>query len=175
MNRIILLILLVVNVPLIAQKHDGMDSLEFVINEKYTEFKYRERVGFRAEEEVYLPINFDIKLPNGILDWNASYFSNFVFVYDDDQVIFLSTDIFKERPTADTAYSMDCSSVYHILESDFTKFTNEQYNNYQYLIDNERVNFVIYKNRSVILLFNIKDENFDKFKELVISYEEYQK
>ncbi|MDL2231894.1 hypothetical protein LJB85_04090 [Porphyromonadaceae bacterium OttesenSCG-928-L07] len=181
-NKIILLLVLLFNaISSIGQKVEKVEtdsSIIFQNNVDYWLFTVKS-VESKLDTERYQSLSFKIKLPNVHGYWGGSFYSFFYFFYKYNQVIFLQTPLFKDTFGNDTTYIPSNKEIETIMNNGglITKGSSKWLQKSQKVLDKrdtafdaKRKDLLIRKDGSIILLFNIRERDFDHFHNLVQSF-----
>jgi hypothetical protein len=148
------------------------DSTSIIQCENYLLFKYRHTLTIAQDNNLFSPVFFDIRLPKGLLHMEIVNISSFGFYYKANQVVFILTDIYKKRMHLDTTFVPNNNTIDSLKATNFETSNDDRWNIKEIQIIKHRKNLMIVKNGTIILLFNIKRRNLEKYLDLVNSYVE---
>lgn len=144
------------------------EYMDFNYMENYNEFIYKSKVNVSADKEIYYTTHFSINLPKRIKNWQTSN-NNFYFEYDNKQIIYINSG-YKNRGTVGnwTIQETNNDEIYNKLSS----YWNERkYNENSLKVrQSGRVSKIYSDGKATILLYNIKEENIEKYLDLVKSF-----
>lgn len=137
------------------------DYMAFVYLEDHNQFVYKSRINAVADTEVFLTTRFRVDLPKNLKNWQSS--SNvFVFEYDKKQIICIQAAYKNEgqlrKPTIRDVGNQE-------IDERLGPYWNERKFQENTLKGGQagRVSKVYSDGRVVVLLYNVKQENFDHF------------
>jgi len=142
--------------------------MNFNYLENYNEFIYKSKVNATADNEIYHTSHFSINLPKMLKNWQ-SLGNEFYFEYDDKEIIYINAG-FKNVGDAQTWKVRETNSdeIYTKLNSYWNK---RGYNENALTAEQSRRISKVYSDEKIlILLYNIKKENFDEYLSLVKSF-----
>lgn len=144
------------------------DYMEFNYMENYNEFIYKSKVNFKADNEIYYKNHFLINLPKKIKNWQISD-NLFYFEYDGKEIIYINSGYKNEATVGIWKVSeTNNEEIYNKLQSYWDK---RKYNEVTLKAGEvDRVSKVYSDGKVFILLYNIKQENFEKYMDLLKSF-----
>ncbi|TDO67871.1 hypothetical protein EV143_1254 [Flavobacterium chryseum] len=144
------------------------DYMDFNYMESHNEFVYKSKVNSIADNEVFYTTHLSIDLPKKIKFWTSSN-NEFYFEYDDKQIIYIYSGYknggvsgqWKMRETNDNEIYVRLNPYWHKrkynednLKSGHSGRTSKAYTD----------------GKVIILLYNIKQENFERYLALVKTF-----
>jgi len=142
--------------------------MDFIYRESYNEFIYKSKVNSRADKEVYYQTHFKLYLPKRIKNWQISS-NEFYYEYDDKEIIYIYSGYknvgtpgkWMLRETNDKEIYKRIDPYWHkrkydedALKSGYSGRTSKIYTD----------------DKVIILLYNIKQENFERYLTLIKSF-----
>jgi hypothetical protein len=137
------------------------DSVDFVYLEDHNQFVYKSRVDAVADTEVFLTTRFRVDLPKNLKNWQGSD-NVFVFEYDKKQIIYIQAAYKnKSQLRTPTIRAVDNQEIAERL----SPYWEERRYHENTLKGGQpgRVSKVYSDGRVVVLLYNVRQENFDHF------------
>lgn len=150
-------------------KNIHTDNMDFNYLENHNEFVYKSKVNAIADKEVFYTTNFSVNLPKHIKHWESSS-NEFYFEYDSKEIIYLNVG-YKNKGVSDswTVRESNNDEIYTKLSSYWDK---RKYSEDALKAEGVgRVSKVYSDGKVSILLYNIKQENFEKYLALVKSFQ----
>ncbi|NML42107.1 hypothetical protein HHL17_33280 [Chitinophaga sp. G-6-1-13] len=123
---------------------------------------YRSDIGLKTDDVILKPKPFYVKLPKGIKWYTMTNSTSFLFYYADHQSVIINIDL--------SDFSTKRDSIYEPAISELAAFINTfPLDDSKYNVGNIRINprrrqCIVRKDAATILLYNINDNKFDKFK-----------
>jgi len=149
------------------EKSIHSDYFDFNYLKTYNEFVYKSKINSCADKEKYLTTNFKIRLPKNIKDWLISN-PDFFYEYKQKQIIYIYTGYKNIGKESDWTLKYTNNEEIKDLLYKFWVKKNYHYDN---LINKPNRITRLYTNGKVkILLFNIKQKNFENFLGLVKTF-----
>jgi len=137
------------------------DFMDFVYLEDHNQFVYKSRVNARAGTDVFQTTRFRVDLPKNLKDWQISD-NVFVFEYDRKQIIYIQAAYTnKSQLRKPTVREVDNQEIEQRLWPYWDK--RKYHENTLKGGQAGRVSKVYSDGRVVVLLYNVKRENFDRF------------
>lgn len=140
-------------------------SDDLTIFKDYNLFTFRTTHRITLDTFVIYPKQFTVKLPKKLLRYSISGMSDFVFYYKNDQVIYLQVELYKTLPDKQRIYTPNRDSL-HYEAPDFPVPGEGKHDVRKIKPNKDSVDRIIDKGNFRIILYNIRDENIDKFVEL---------
>jgi hypothetical protein len=144
----------------------------------HIEFRYTTKVFFTRDKEKFVPINFEIQLPKGLKYCEFINSRDFVFYYKANQVIAITTTYIDVNMLKTHLSIRQQDSIYipqenqiKLIINDIGPSKDKKWDVTNIKMITNRQNMIRYKRGVSILLFNIKKENFQNYKEIVQSIE----
>ncbi|GAA3990640.1 hypothetical protein [Hymenobacter antarcticus] len=137
------------------------DFMDFVYLEDHNQFVYKSRVNAVAHTEVFLTTRFRVDLPKNLKNWQSSG-NVFVFEYDKKQIIYIQAAYKnKSQLRKPTIREVDNKEI----DERLSPYWDERKYHENTLKGGQagRVSKVYSDGRVVVLLYNVKQENFDHF------------
>jgi hypothetical protein len=137
------------------------EFMDFVYLEDHNQFVYKSRVNAVADTEVFLTTRFRVDLPKNLKHWQSSD-NEFVFEYDSKQIIYIEVAYTnKSQLRKPTIRDVDTQEIEERLRSywDERKYPKTTLKGRRA----GRVSKVYSDGRVVVLLYNVKQEYFDRF------------
>lgn len=137
------------------------NSVGFVYLEDHTQFVYKSRVNAVADKEVFRTTRFRVDLPKNLKNWQNSA-NVFVFEYDEKQIIYIQAAYKnKSQLQKSTIREVDNQEI----DERLSPYWDERKYDENTLKGGQpgRVSKVYSDGRVVVLLYNVKQENFDHF------------
>jgi hypothetical protein len=137
------------------------DFMDFVYLEDHNQFVYKSRVNAVADTEVFLTTRFRVNLPKNLKNWQSSG-NVFVFEYDKKQIIYIQA-AYKNKSQLRKPTIRDIDN--QEIDERLSPYWNERKYHKNTLKGGQtgRVSKVYSDGRVVVLLYNVKQENFDHF------------
>jgi len=144
------------------------DHLDFNYTKNYNEFIYKSNTNSVADNQLFLKTHFSINLPKKIKFWIISS-NEFFFEYRGKQIIYINSGYKNEKSIGNWSIQEPTSEkIYSLLRS---YWNSRNYKEEKLTFEKAVSNSKIYTDGNVlILLYNIKQENFAKYMELVKSF-----
>ena len=144
------------------------DVMEFKYEENYNQFIYKSKINSTADNEVLYTTHFSVNLPKNIRNWQTSS-NEFYFEYDSKEIIYINAGYKNKGDAGKWSESQPSNDeIYAKLSSYWGK---RKYNEDALKGGNSgRVSKVYSDGKVSILLYNIKQENFEKYLGLVKSF-----
>lgn len=144
------------------------DYMDFNYLENHNEFIYKSKVNATADSEVYYTTHFSINLPKKLKNWQSSS-NEFFFEYDDKEIIYINSG-YKNKGDAGKWVIRETNEdeIYNKLSSYWGKRKYDE--NYLDASKSGRVSKVYSDGKVSILLYNIKEQNFERYLELLKSF-----
>jgi len=145
-------------------------SLEFIFKGNYNEFVNKNKVAMTTGNEVFRPRNYLIKLPKKIVHWEL--IDNILYVeYPAKQIICVKAKYLNDNVKEGQwkLINPDEETMEKML-SDYWEEKNYNFDNIR--ARNHRITKLYTNGIFSILLYNIKEKNFDHFLYMVKSIEE---
>lgn len=142
--------------------------------ENFLHFKYESNILLKKDNEAYEPIAFEIDLPKKLKYWEVINSSSFGFYYSHKQVIFISTNIFKNTIDRDTVYTPTRNEIAEIIDKFFYTSGHPKWDIKNIEIMGSRENLILKEGSAIILMFNVKDSLFKDYYRFVQSYKSRQ-
>ncbi|MBA9073167.1 hypothetical protein GGR22_001293 [Flavobacterium gossypii] len=144
------------------------EYMDFNYMEKYNEFIYKSKINASAGSKVYYTTHFSVNLPKKIKNWQSSS-NEFFFEYDGKEIIYINSG-YKNKGEAGkwTMRETNGDEIYKKLSSywDKRKYDENSLNGSK----SGRASKVYSDGKALILLYNVKEKNFEKYLELVKSF-----
>jgi hypothetical protein len=138
---------------------------DFEVYETYNVFKKIDPINSCADTEVYIRNHYEIKLPKNIVNWQTG--TNDIFEYPSKQIIFIKGG-FSKKQNEWIFRNVTEEEILNFLESYWHK---RGYNsNYLENLNSKRISKIYTDNNTTILLFNIKPNSFETFKNLILTF-----
>jgi len=149
-------------------KNIHSDSMDFNYFDNYNEFVYKSKVNAIADKEVFYTTNFSVNLPKHIKHWESSS-NEFYFEYEGKEIIYLNVGYKNKVNTGSwTVQETNNDDIYTKLNSYWNK---RKYSEDALKIGQAgRVSKIYSDGKVSILLYNIKQENFEKYLTLIKSF-----
>ncbi len=144
------------------------NNINFNYLENHNEFLFKSKVNAIADKQVFYVTNFSINLPKKIKYWERSN-NEFFFEYASKEIIYLNVG-YKNKGNYDswTIRDIEDDELYDKLSSYWDK---RKYNeNTLKTGSSGRVSKVYSDGRVEVYLYNIKQENFDRYFGLIKSF-----
>jgi len=128
----------------------------------------------KGDNEIYKPKPFEINLPKKIKYWEAITSSNFGFYYKSKQVIFINTDLenCSNNKSDSIIYTPSEKEIETLITTTFETSRKKRRNIKEIPLLKRRKNQIIKKQEITILLYNIKNKNFNQYLDLVKTFKE---
>ncbi|SHF40185.1 hypothetical protein SAMN05444377_10827 [Flavobacterium fontis] len=145
------------------------EYMDFNFKESHNEFIYKSKINAIADNDIYYKTNFSIKLPKNLKNWQISS-NEFFFEYSGKEIIYINSG-YKNKGQAGKWVIRDTNDdeIFNTLNSYWTKRKYSEGN--LKVFNSSRVSKVYTDGKALILLYNIKKENFEKYFELIKSFE----
>ena len=153
---------------------DNFDSVygHLYAKDIYNEYVYINKIGLRADKEVFYPRHYKLKLPKGIVKFYAQISENYTCIeYPSKQIICIKAKYLNDNVKEDQwkLINPDEETMEKML-SDYWEEKNYNFDNIR--ARNHRITKLYTNGIFSILLYNIKEKNFDHFLYMVKSIEE---
>ncbi len=139
--------------------------------EKYNVLEYSSNILLTKDDEKYKPNSFRVKLPKQIVYFKVLNSTEFYFVYPNNQMAYIKQYLKRKsqsksiiEPSKD---KLNTSLDYFIDNDEIDKRFKIKEN----IIKNSKNNLLIEDKEYEVLLFNIKPDNVNNYKELLNSLE----
>lgn len=127
---------------------------------------FKTNVGLKRDTETVFPKAFKVKLPKGLKFYEISGSTDFGFYYANNQVVFINVKAFDNVLEGDTSYSPQGDELGELTLHKLST-TNNKYNIKNIPINDSRMQTIIKKGSAMILLYNIKQNNYSRFLEYI--------
>lgn len=144
------------------------DFVDFKYLESYNEFIYKSKINAVADNEIYYPNHFSINLPKKLKIWQNSG-TEFFFEYNNREIIYINVGFKNKGNTGNWAIQeTNEDEIYTKLNSYWNK---RKYNENTLKTGSLGRTSKIYSDGKVsILLYNIKEENYNHYLDLIKSF-----
>lgn len=133
-------------------------------------FTYNSHVLLKKNGETYRPQCFELQLPKNLKYWEGINSSNFGFYYRKNQVLFITTNIFKNKEEVDSIYVPSKNELEEMIKNNFYTSGNVNWDIRMIKIIDRRKNLLIKKRGITILLLNIYKKDFEDFYKSALSF-----
>lgn len=144
------------------------DFMNFNYMKDYNEFIYKSKINSITDTKTYYKNYFTINLPKKLKHWQILD-NKFYFEYDGKEVIYINSGYKNEGNLSNWILrETDSSEIYDLLNS----YWDERKYNEDLLILNKltRTSKVYSDGKVLILLYNIKQDNLNKYLKLVKNF-----
>lgn len=143
----------------------GFYDIEITEHEKYYDLICNSRIIYRVDNEIHMPVKYEVRLPAG-LKYAHYYHHRYSFFYPGKEFVGICTDTWNSIPFI-TSGELTSQSSLDLFDTMFSPYVAKKY--HLPSPNNKRRNYVhIVNDSSLILLLNIKDNNFEKYKRQII-------
>lgn len=143
------------------------DGTGLLAHKEYNVFKFKPTYKLTKDEESIIPQSFEIRLPKGLRYYSGSNGSDFGFYYDSGQVLFVKTG--NEFVKSAKIYEPSSKELESIIDNKLIT-SKAKFNIKEIKAHPGRNNLVVKTKDALILLYNVKIENINGFKESANSY-----
>lgn len=160
-NYIMLICLLFLScASFVDVENERNDYFELLSFDDYNIFKKINQVGVSMDTVRYDRKDFEVKLPKNIIYYKTGTYN--IFEYSSKQIIVITSGEGKSKESTDWKFKKDISDdILNFLDK---YWTGKGYNfNYLEKSKKGRVSKIYSNQNTNILLFNIKDDNFEHF------------
>jgi len=138
------------------------DQMSFQFNCEQNNFKYYSNIKGRADDELFSSEHFEIDLPKNLNNWMGIN-NQFYFEYDHNQIILVYVP-YKEEKKEEVAWELVDLAEEKIVDYMYDYWSQMNYNdNKLNELHLNRVNKVYTNGRYEIVLYNIKEKNFQHY------------
>ena len=127
----------------------------------------------RGNNEIFKPKSFEINLPKKIKYWEAISGANFGFYYKSKQVIFINTDLYNcSNNKSDSIYTPSEKEMENLITTTFETSRKKRRDIKEIPFLKGRKYQIVKKQGVTILLYNIKNKNYDDYLKLIKTFKE---
>ncbi len=176
-HYIIIFLIFFINIFLadLSGQNDIKFKQEIYIENKDTciFFKFIPNITYTRDNEIYKPKSFEINLPKKIKFWEAINSSNFGIYYKSKQVIFINTDLENcSNNKSDSIYTPSEKEIEYLITTIFETSREKRRDIKEIPFLKCRKHQIIKRQRITILLYNIKNKNYDNYLKLIKTFKE---
>lgn len=146
----------------VTEKSIRTDYMTFRYQKKYNEFDYFSKVNGVADKEVFYKTHFTIDLPKNIVYW-MMLDNKFYYEYDSKQLIYIYTSYKNQGKQSDNweLKDMDKGAEWEY----FGEYWNQRGYDEKELnaANSNRITKLYTNGRYEILLYNVKEKNYNSF------------
>jgi hypothetical protein len=137
------------------------DRVDFDYLEGHNHFVYKSKINGIADTEVFLNTHFRVDLPKNLKNWQISG-NEFIFEYENKQIIYIQAN-YKNKSQLREPTIRDIDN--REIDARLSEYWYDKKYREKKLKGGQpgRISQVYSDGRVVVLLYNVKQENFDHF------------
>jgi hypothetical protein len=152
----------------ISKEQNSANRTGLIAYDHYDLFRYIPTYTLRADNEVSVPLSFEVRLPKKIRYYSGTNGSDFGFYYDSKQVVFIKT-ILKDSEIKERTYEPSDKELDNLIENQLMT-SRGKFDIKEITASPKNKNIIIRRNGVLILLYNISKDDIDNYISLVSTF-----
>lgn len=142
--------------------------LDFNYLDNFNEFIYKSKVNASADNEIYQSTNFSVNLPKKIINWKIAS-NEFYFEFDKKEIIYIKNE-FNDESKTNNWHLQEINN--HEIRNKLISYWNIRgYNEVLFDVSKkDRVSKIYTNGKTYILLYNIRQKNYEHYLDLIKSF-----